>query len=95
MEALAPLTPPQPHGLAVLLQLRDQRIAMLHDTGVLLVLIVRSVCLDNAVDPVDGAGNAVAGDELGQIPIRVNQSSCPILPSGSVNVKPTDLRSRR
>lgn len=47
---------------------------MLHDAGVLLVLIIRSVRFDNAIDPVDGAGNAVAGDELGQIPIYVNQS---------------------
>ena len=66
--SLAPFTPPQSHGLAVLLEFGDQRIAMLHHIRVLLVLVVGSVRLDNPIDSVDRARDAVAGDELGQIP---------------------------
>ena len=66
--SLAPFTPPQPHGLAVFLEFGDQCITMLHHVRVLLVLVVGSVRLDNPIDAVDGARDAVAGDELGQIP---------------------------
>lgn len=66
--SLAPFTPPQSHGLAVFLEFSDQRITMLHHIRVLLVLVVGSVRLDNPIDAVDRARNAVAGDELGQIP---------------------------
>lgn len=66
--SLAPFTPPQSHGLAVFLEFSDQRITMLHHIRVLLVLVVGSVRLDNPIDAVDRARNAVAGDEFGQIP---------------------------
>lgn len=53
--SLAPFAPPQPHGLAVLLELGDQRIAVLDYIRVLLVLVVGAVRLDDAIDPVDRA----------------------------------------
>ena len=40
---------------------------MLDHIGVLLILIIRPVRLDDAVDAVDGAGDAVCGDEFGEI----------------------------
>lgn len=66
--SLAPFTPPQSHGLAVFLEFGDQGITVLHHIRVLLVLVVGSVRLDDPIDAVDRARNAVAGDELGQIP---------------------------
>lgn len=70
---LAPFASSQPHGLSVLLQFRNQSIAVLHNICVLLVLVVRSVRLDDAIDPVDGACNPVAGNEFGKIPVAVSQ----------------------
>lgn len=72
IEILTPLAPPQPHGLSILLKLRDQRIALLHHIGILLVLVVRPIRLNNPVDSINGAGDAVAGNELGQIPVSVS-----------------------
>lgn len=43
---------------------------MLDDVGVLLVLVVRAVRLDDAVDAVDGAGDAVCCDELGEVAVK-------------------------
>ena len=40
---------------------------MLDHISVLLILIIRPVRLDDAVDAVDGAGDAVRGDEFGEI----------------------------
>ena len=64
------LASPQPHGLAVLLQLRDELVALLNDILVLLVLVVGPVCLDDALAcyAVDGTGDAAGGDELGKVP---------------------------
>lgn len=61
------LTPSQPHSLSILLQLGDQAIPLLHHICVLLVLVVRSVGFYDFVDTVNGTGNAVRRDELGQI----------------------------
>jgi len=66
--ALSPLTAPQPHCLPVLLQFRNQPVPLLHHIGILLVLIVRSVCLDDAIDPINRAWYAVCRDEFGQVP---------------------------
>ena len=65
--SLASFAPPQSHGLAVLLELGDQCIAVLDHIRVLLILVVGSVRLDDPVDPVDRARNAVVGNELGKI----------------------------
>ena len=65
---LATFAPPQPHGLAVLLQLGDELVALLDHVDVLLVLVVGPVRLDDALDAVDGARYAVGGDELGEVP---------------------------
>lgn len=64
---LRPFTSPHAHRLAVLLQLGDEGVALLDHVSVLLVLVVGTVRLDDAVDAVDGAGNAVAGDEFGEV----------------------------
>ena len=66
--ALATLAPPQPHRLTVLLQLRNELITLLDDVVVLLILVVRSIRLDDAFDAIDRARDAVRRDELGEIP---------------------------
>lgn len=63
----SPLTPPQSHRLPVLLQFRNEPVTLLDDVCVLLVLVVGPVRLDDFVDAVDGAGDAVCGDELGEV----------------------------
>lgn len=73
VEFLTPFTPAQPHGLSVLLKLRDQRIALLHHIRVLLVLVVRPIRLDDPVDSINRACDAVAGNELGQVPVTVSR----------------------
>lgn len=67
--ALRPLASPQPHGLAVLLKLGDELIALADHVLVLLVLVVGAVRLNHtlACDTVDGAGDAAGGDEAGEI----------------------------
>jgi hypothetical protein len=65
---LATLATPQSDCLAVLLQLGDELITLLDNVAVLLVLIVGPVSFDNALDTVDGAGDAVCGDKFGEIP---------------------------
>ena len=71
----APLASSQPDSLSIFLQFRDQAISLLHDISILLVLVIRSVCLDDFVDAVDGAGNAVCGDEFGEITTNCQPSS--------------------
>lgn len=67
--ALRSLASPQPHGLAVLLELGDELIALADHVLVLLVLVVGAVRLDDtlACNTVDGAGDAAGGDEASQI----------------------------
>lgn len=62
------LTAPQPDSLAVLLQLRDELVTLLDHVCVLLVLVVWSVGLNDALNAIDGARDAVGGDELGKVP---------------------------
>lgn len=69
---LTALAPPQPDGLAVLLQLCDELVALLDHVCVLLVLVVWPVRLDDALDAVDGAGDAVGGDELGEVAVLLD-----------------------
>jgi hypothetical protein len=66
---LTALASPQSDGLTVLLQLGDELVTLLHHIRVLLVLVVWSVRLDNALDAVDGAWDAVGGNELGEVPV--------------------------
>jgi hypothetical protein len=66
---LTTLASPQSDGLAVLLQLGDELVTLLHHIRVLLVLVVWSVRLDDTLDAVDGARNAVCGNELGKVPV--------------------------
>lgn len=56
---LASLTPPKTHGLAVLLDLGNQGVTMLHNIGILLVLVIWPIRLDDTIDTIDGARNAV------------------------------------
>lgn len=76
---LRPLTPPQADGLAVLLQLGDQLVALAHHVLVLLVLVVGPVGLDDALagDAVNGAGDTAGGDELGEVAITRTVSKSP------------------
>lgn len=67
---LATLTSPQSNRLSVLLQLGDQLIALLNHIVVLLVLVVWSIRLDDFVDTVDCAWDAICGDEVGKVPIK-------------------------
>ena len=69
LDRLRPLAPPQPHSLAVLLQLGDELVALADKVLVLLVFVVGPVGLDDAAagDAVDGARDAAGGDELGEV----------------------------
>jgi len=73
--SLCPFTAPQPHGLTVLLQLRNQLVTLANDILVLLVLVVGSVRLNDTLpgDAVDGAGDATGGDEASKITINACQ----------------------
>ena len=68
---LTPFAPSQPHRLSIFLQLRDQCISLLHHISVLLVLVVRSIRLDNTIDSVDCACDTVASNEFCKIPVKV------------------------
>lgn len=48
---------------------------MLHHIRILLVLVVRSVRLDNTVDTIDRACDPVACNELGQIPETISMTT--------------------
>ena len=50
------------------MQLGDELVTLLHHIRVLLVLVVWPVRLYDALDAVDGARNAVCGNELGKVP---------------------------
>lgn len=49
---------------------------MLDDVGVLFVLVIGAVCFDDAIYSVDSACDAIASDELGQIPTIVSGYDC-------------------
>jgi hypothetical protein len=70
-ERLRPLATSQAHGLAVLLQLGNELIALLDDVLVLLVLVIGAVRLDDTLtgDTVDSAGDAATSNELGKITV--------------------------
>lgn len=74
--ALASFASPQPDGLAVLLQLRDQSIPLLHQIRILLVLVVGPVSLDDAVDAVYCARYPFGSNKLGQIPAMTLVTGC-------------------
>jgi hypothetical protein len=69
---LSTLAAPKPDRLPVLLQLRDQLIALLDDIYVLLVLVVRSIRLNDLVHTVNGARDAVCGNEVGEVPVAMS-----------------------
>lgn len=60
-------TSPQPNSLPILLQLGDQRVALLDHVGILLILIVRAVSLNDVIYAVNGTGYAVGGYKFGKI----------------------------
>jgi hypothetical protein len=64
---LRSLTASQPHGLPVLLKLGDKLIALPDHIIILLVLVIRSVRLDNTFPghTVNSAGNALGCNKLG------------------------------
>lgn len=67
--SLTALAPPHSNGLAVLLELGDEGITLLDDIGILLVLVIRAIGLDDSVDTIDRARYPVTGDELGKISV--------------------------
>jgi hypothetical protein len=69
---LTTLASPQPDRLTVLLELGDELIPLLDHIGVLLVFVVWSVGLDDALDAIDGARDAVRGNEFGKVPDKVS-----------------------
>lgn len=66
---LCPFATSQPHSLTVLLQLGNELITLADNILVLLVLVVWTVCLDDAFSSyaVDGAGDSTGGDEAGEV----------------------------
>ena len=66
---LRSLTSPQPHGLAVLLELSNQLITLFHYVVILLVLVIWSVGFNDplASHPVNGTWDPFSSDELGQV----------------------------
>lgn len=69
---LTALAAPESHGLSVLLQLGNQCIALLYQIRILLVLVVRTVGLDDSIHTVHGAGYPLGGDEFCKIPVIVS-----------------------
>ena len=69
MSRLSSFTSSQPHCLTILLQLRDQLVPLANNLRILFVLIVRSVCLDDAVDPIYGAWDTIRSNEFGEIAV--------------------------
>lgn len=66
--SLPSLAASQPNSLPVFLQLRNQRVSLLDNVGVLLVLVVGPVRLNDATDSVYRAWYPVCSDEFGQVP---------------------------
>jgi hypothetical protein len=71
MPGLSSFASPESYGLAVLLELGDELVALADDILVLLVLVVRAVRFDDALagHAVDGAGDAACGNEAGEIAV--------------------------
>jgi len=63
----SPLTPSQPDSLPILLQLGDQCVALLDHVGILLILVVRAIGLNDVINPVNGTGDTVGGYKFGEI----------------------------
>lgn len=51
------------------MQLGDELVTLLYYIRVLLVLVVWPVRLNDALDAVDGAWDAVGGNEPGEVPV--------------------------
>lgn len=66
---LRTLTPSQSYSLSILLELSDELIALLDNITILLVLVIRTVGLNNAFasHAINGTGNTTSGDEFGQV----------------------------
>jgi hypothetical protein len=69
---LCTLAAPQPYSLAVFLKLGDKLIALSHNVIVLLVLVVWSVCLDDAFSShaVNGTRDSLGCNEFCKITWR-------------------------
>ncbi len=66
---LRTLTPSQSHSLSILLELSDELIALLDHITILLVLVIRTVGLDDAFagHAIDSARDTTSCDEFGQV----------------------------
>lgn len=65
------LAPSHPHSLPILLQFRDELIALLHDIHILLILVIWAIRLDDLVDTIDSARNAIHGDKVAEVSIVI------------------------
>jgi len=66
---LCSLTTPQPHSLAVFLEFCDQLVSLFNNIVVLLVLVIRSVGLDDPLSShaINRAVDSFSCDKLGQV----------------------------
>lgn len=69
--SLTALTSTKTHSLSILLNLGDQRITVLNHIGILLVLVIGTIRLNDTVDAVDSAGNTVVGNEFGKVTVKM------------------------
>lgn len=69
--SLTALTSTKTHSLSILLDLGDQRITVLNHIGILLVLVIGTIRLNDTVDAVDSAGNTVVGNEFGKVTVKM------------------------
>lgn len=58
--------------MTVLLEFGDQSISMFHYIGVLLVLVIWPVSLNDTIDSVDGAGDSVIRNKPSKIPVNIS-----------------------
>ena len=68
---------------------------MLDDISVLLILIIRAVRFDDAVDAVNGAGDAVSGDEFGKVTAYGLQRFSSYTPKAALREKARTHRSKK
>lgn len=75
--------------MTIFLKLGDELIALLHNIGVLLVLVIGSVGLNDTLSghTVDSTWDALSGDELGEITMTVVKRANPKRDGGAYRSK--------
>lgn len=72
---LTPFAAPKSDRLSVLLELRDQLVALLDHVVVLLVLVIRPVRLNDTPDAVHCTRDTVRRNELREVPVIICQQN--------------------